>query len=214
MSDTAQTFTERGLVPRRAAAAVVRALAESRVVLVNGARQAGKSTLVQVVAAQSPGVIVRTLDDPDMLAAAKADPKSFVESDGLLVIDEIQRAPELLLAIKLEVDARPRPGRFLVTGSSRVLAMRSVPDTLPGRVAVIELWPFSQGEIDAQPDAFVDAVFAQGAQVRHSSSMTRREYAERLLRGGFPEAVSRPSPASRRRFLTDYLDSLVDREIA
>lgn len=181
--------------------------------LVQGARQAGKSTLVQLVARRHQEARVRTLDDPDLRRAAENDPKGFVESSRLLVIDEVQRVPELLLAIKMAVDSNPLPGQFLLTGSSRVLSMRSVPDTLPGRMQTVELWPFSQGEIDRAPDGFVTAAFRHGDQLRHDSSLTRRDYIARLVRGGFPEAVARPTPASTRRFLTDYLDTLLEREV-
>jgi predicted AAA+ superfamily ATPase len=122
-----------------------------------------------------------------------------------MVIDEIQRAPELLLAIKEQVDADPRPGRYLLSGSARVLALRGLPDTLPGRIEAIELWPFSQGEIDGTPDQFVDVIFEQGEAFAHESSVARDEYAERVVRGGFPRrwlartpvvasASSRPIP--------------------
>ncbi|MGH3678928.1 MAG: ATP-binding protein [Natronosporangium sp.] len=201
------------LVPRRALDAVNTALSESRVVLVQGARQAGKSTLVRLIAQARGGARTYTLDDQDLRRAADADPKGFVESSGLLVIDEVQRSPELLLAIKMAVDTDPRPGQYLLTGSSRVLSMRSVPDTLPGRMQTVELWPFSQGEIDSTPDGFVAAAFRHGDRLRHESSFTRRDYAARLVRGGFPEAVARPTPASARRFLTDYLDTLLEREV-
>ena len=133
-----------GLVPRHAEALVVEALADTRVVLVNGARQAGKSTLTRLTAGRRPDAIIRLLDDPATLQSAKDDPTDFVDHDGLMIIDEIQLAPELLRPIKVEVDLNPTPGRFLLTGSSRVLALRTLPDALPGRMEVIELWPFSQ----------------------------------------------------------------------
>ena len=82
-------------------------------------------------------------------------------SAELMVIEEIQRVPELLLAIKEQVDTDPRPGRYLISGSTRVLALRTLPDTLPGRIETVELWPFSQGEIDDTADRFVDAIFEQ-----------------------------------------------------
>ena len=110
-------------------------------------RQAGKSTLTRLAAAGRPGTVVRLLDDAATLRAAQDDPAGFVEHDRLMVIDEIQLAPELLRAIKVLVDLDPRPGRFLLTGSSRVLALRTLPDALPGRMEVIELWPFSQGDM-------------------------------------------------------------------
>jgi hypothetical protein len=83
----------------------------------------------------------------------------------LLLIDEIQRVPELLLAIKREVDRDTRPGRFLLTGSARLLSLKDLPDALPGRAEMIELWPLSQGEIDSAPDGFVDAVFRRDGHV-------------------------------------------------
>ncbi|GIE98085.1 hypothetical protein Ari01nite_55500 [Paractinoplanes rishiriensis] len=137
--------------PRRAAAQVRAALADTRVVLINGARQAGKSTLVKLVAGDR-AVERRDLDRPQDRAAAVADPVGFVDQPGLLVIDEIQRVPELLLAIKVAVDDDPRAGRFLLTGSSRLFGMLAAPDALPGRMETVELWPFSQGELDGGPD--------------------------------------------------------------
>jgi predicted AAA+ superfamily ATPase len=111
------------------------------------------------------------------------------------------------------VDAERRPGRFLLTGSSRLLALRDLPDTLPGRMETVELWPFSQGEIDGTPDGFIDAVFRLGPDLRHESAITRAEYADRLVRGGFPEAVARTDPRRRGRFFDAYVQSLVDRDV-
>ena len=93
-------------------------LADTRVVLIAGARQAGKSTLAALALAGNAGAARRTLDDPAVLAAARADPTGFVEHDGTLFIDEVQRAPELLLAIKARVDRSNSPGQFLLTGSA------------------------------------------------------------------------------------------------
>lgn len=199
-------------VPRHAASAVAEALADTRVVLVNGARQVGKSTLVRAVAGERAAEW-RDLDLPQDRGSAVADPVGFVSFDGLTVIDEIQRAPDLLLAIKATVDADPRPGRFLLTGSSRLLGLRDLPDTLPGRMETIELWPFSQGEIDGGPDSFVDETFRLGPAIRHDSDTTRAEYADRIVRGGLPEAVARPDPRRRGRFFDSYVQNLIDREV-
>ncbi len=130
-----------------------------------------------------------------------------------MVIDEIQRVPELLLPIKVSVDNDPRPGRYLLTGSSRLLGMRDLPDTLPGRMETIELWPFSQGEIDATPDGFIDALFRHGPAAGTDSDITRTEYTERLVRGGFPEAVARTDPRRRARFFDNYVQNLVERDV-
>jgi hypothetical protein len=189
------------------------ALEDTRVVTLNGARQAGKSTLAKLVGADV-GAVWRSLDDDVVLRAALDDPRTFVASSRPLVIDEIQRAPELVLAVKAEVDRDPRPGRFLLTGSARVLGLRSLPDSLVGRNETIELWPFSQGEIDGSPDAFVDAVFTSGPGVECTSDQTRADYAHRIVRGGFPEAVARTNPRRRRRFLDAYVDDLVTRDVS
>lgn len=202
-------------LPRRAADLVLDALADTRVVVVNGARQVGKSTLAELVLRQSPGGIARFLDDPLTRSAAVADPVGFLRHDGLMLIDEVQRVPELWLAIKHSVDRDPRPGRFLLTGSARLLALRSLPDALPGRAETIELWPLSQGEIDVVPDGFVDAIFAHGADLRtEPSELTRRDYLHRAARGGYPEAVRRSAPRRRSRFFDGYLADILSRDVA
>src|SRR5580693_1641346 len=176
------------LLPRHAEASVGDALTDTRVVLVNGARQSGKSTLVGVVA-KGRHAQWRNLDNAITRQAAIADPVGFVDSAELMVVDEIQRVPDLLLAIKEQVDADPRPGRYLLTGSARLLALRGLPDTLAGRTETIELWPLAQGELDGTADRFIDAVFDRGDALTHESAVTRQEYAERIVRGGFPEAA-------------------------
>ncbi|HEY1916573.1 MAG TPA: ATP-binding protein [Streptosporangiaceae bacterium] len=200
------------LVPRRAQGLVSEALEDTRVVLVNGARQAGKSTLTRVAVDGRPGTIVRLLDDATTLRAARDDPAGFVEHDALMVIDEIQLAPELLRAIKVVVDLEPRPGRFLLTGSSRVLALRGLPDALPGRMEIIELWPFSQGEINGGHDLFIDAAFHHGINIEHSSRLRKRDYLELAVAGGFPEAVRR-NPRRRAVFFASYLSTLIERDV-
>lgn len=200
------------LLPRHAESLVGEALEDTRVVLVNGARQAGKSTLTRLTAAQRPGTAVRLLDDAATLRAAQDDPVGFVDHDGLMVIDEIQLAPELLRAIKVSVDLDSRPGRFLLTGSSRILALRSLPDALPGRMEVIELWPFSQGEMSGGPDRFIDAAFRHGANIQHSSQLRRRDYLDRIVAGGFPEAVQR-APRRRAAFFDSYVSTLIERDV-
>ncbi len=201
------------LLPRHAEHAVNEALQDTRVVLVNGARQCGKSTLVRLVGT-AHAAEWRTLDRAVTRRAAQEDPAGFVDVPGPMVIDEIQRVPELLLAIKEEVDTDPRPGRYLLTGSARVLALRALPDALPGRMETIELWPFSQGEIDGTPDRFIDAAFARGPELRHHSTVRRAEYADRVVRGGFPESVARSQPRRRERFYDSYVSNLINRDIS
>lgn len=190
------------------------ALDDTRVVVVNGARQAGKSTLARLIAADSPGADVRYLDEAVVRAAAQFDPASFVRHDGLLVIDEIQRVPDLMLAIKHEVDVDPRPGRFLLTGSARLFALTDIPDLLPGRTETIELWPLSQGELEVTDDDFVRSVFEHGPDFRVASSHLRRgDYLNRALAGGYPEAVLRTDLGRRARFFESYVSDLINRDV-
>ncbi|WP_406318018.1 ATP-binding protein [Streptosporangium sp. NBC_01639] len=201
------------VLPRRAEKAVEEALSDTRVTLVTGARQCGKSTLVRLLAKGRAGEW-RNLDTPAARQAAIADPAGFVAFPELMVIDEIQRAPDLLLAIKEQVDSDPRPGRYLLTGSARILGLRVLPDALPGRMETIELWPFSQGEIDGAADGFMDAIFAEGENLHHTSAVSRVEYAERIVRGGFPEAVARTNVRRRERFLDSYVADLIARDVS
>ncbi|GAA1008030.1 hypothetical protein Aple_044780 [Acrocarpospora pleiomorpha] len=202
------------LYSRRAEVMALEALADTRVIVVNGARQVGKSTLARLITDGSPGSRALYLDDPAVRAAAEDDPVAFVRHDALLLIDEIQRVPSLLLPIKREVDQDPRPGRFLLTGSARLLGLRDLPDSLPGRAETIELWPLSQGEIDSTPDAFVDTVFAAGPDlVIPPSSLRKRDYVERALRGGYPEAVRRDAGRRRARFFDSYITDLITRDV-
>lgn len=203
-----------GLIPRRACATVQAALEDTRVVLVNGARQAGKSTLASVLADASPGSDWRSLDQPQWLSAAQQDPGGFVQHDGLLIIDEIQRAPELFLPIKHEVDTNPQPGRYLFTGSARILGLKQLPDALPGRMETIELWPLSQGEIEGLKDSFAERIFSLADEpLPDLPAVDRQELAARITRGGFPAAVQREDEHRRTRLLASYVRDLIDRDI-
>src|SRR6266700_727698 len=201
-------------VPRQAAGLVSEALSDTRIVIINGARQVGKSTLAERVLHEAPRRQARFLDDPQTRLAAESDPVGFLDFDGLMLIDEVQRVPGLWLAIKNIVDRDPRPGRFILTGSARLLALQSLPDALPGRSETIELWPLSQGEIDGKPDGFVDAVFSADAVLSVGESpLHRSDYLARIARGGYPTAVQRDAPKRRDRFFSSYLSDIVVRDI-
>ncbi len=193
------------------------AVADTRVVAVNGARQVGKSTLVKAVLRSYPDSTARSLDVATERQAALSDPTRFVRHDGLLAIDEVQRVPELVLSIKAAVDADPRPGQFLLTGSARLLGLRNLPDALVGRMETIELWPFSQGEIDGRDERFIDRVFGDEWTAalpggRSLGDESRDGYIERALRGGFPEALRRTA-GRRAKFFDAYVDDLIDRDV-
>jgi predicted AAA+ superfamily ATPase len=190
---------------------VAEALGDTRVVLVDGARQAGKSTIVARAAVRHD-MALTTFDNPDTLDGARRDPVEFVRLAPRMVIDEVQRYPEVLLSIKELVDREFVPGRFLLTGSARVLGLQRLPDTLVGRMQTITLWPLSQGEIDSSPDGFVDAILSPDAEIYHESDLTRGDYVDRVVRGGFPEAVARAG-RRRRAFYDAYLADLINRDV-
>lgn len=201
-------------VPRHAAALVTEALTDTRVVIINGARQVGKSTLAEKALREAPRWQARFLDDPQTRLAAETDPVGFLDFDGLMLIDEVQRVPALWLAIKNSVDRDPRPGRFILTGSARLLGLQSLPDALPGRSETIELWPLSQGEIDDAPDRFVDTVFSADHEPFQSGSQLRRsDYVSRIARGGYPAAFRRDTPRRRDRFFASYLNDIIVRDV-
>ena len=112
--------------------------------VVTGARQTGKSTLVQVLA--PGGRQYHSLDDLDVVDAARRDPESLIGGDRPVTLDEVQREPDLLLAVKREIDRRREPGRFLLTGSANLLLMRKVSETLAGRASYLTLWPMTRRE--------------------------------------------------------------------
>lgn len=200
------------LIERHLRPLVVEALAEARVVCVLGARQVGKTTLVRALADGDYPARYVSLDDPAALELARRDPNSFITRPDRLVIDEVQRAPDLLLAIKRVVDSDPARGRFLLTGSANILTLPQIADALPGRVDYLTLSPLSQGEIDGVRSPFLDRLFAGDAPQLRGAGVGREAYAERIVRGGFPEAAESSGPR-RRRFFSGYVDSILGREV-
>ena len=200
--------------PRRAIRLVDEALADTPIVAINGPRQVGKSTLARQVAGQRGGVVV-TLDDDTQRRAAAGDPRGFVERDmahGPLVIDEVQLVPELFRALKAKVDRDRRPGRFVLTGSTRLLSEEGFADAFVGRIEVVELWPLSQGELHNNDDGFVDWAFSSSAPTISAGQLSRADYLDRLASGGLPEAVQRDGPR-RARWFQSYITTLTERVV-
>jgi len=196
-------------IDRHVRAFAAHALDVFPVAVIQGARRVGKSTFATMLAAGRPHVWF-TLDDEAARQQALDDPRTFATQggDGLLVVDEIQRAPDLLLAIKAAVDRDPRPGRFLLTGSSDVLRMSSAPDSLAGRAVTIPLMGFSLGEANGRADDFAHQVRHRDTWVGHTSAWTRDQYADAICRGSYPE-VRRLDDRDRRLWLTSYLDRVL-----
>lgn len=185
------------------------ALIDTPVVLLTGARQAGKSTLAQSLV---PEDRYYTLDDATLLAAAQADPTAFVgRHAGTVVIDEIQRVPELLLAIKASVDRDRRAGRFLLTGSAKIQFVPRVAESLVGRMEIFTLWPFSQGEIGGHREGFLDAIRRERLP-GPPAPVPSDEMAERVVRGGYP-AVYAWAERRRAAWLRSYVTGVLERDI-
>ncbi|HZS13926.1 MAG TPA: ATP-binding protein [Candidatus Dormibacteraeota bacterium] len=199
--------------PRHLLAEVREALADTRVVLIAGARQVGKSTLARMAIEGRSGVTAITLDEEATRSAALADPAGFVETHGLLLIDEVQRVPELFLAIKAAVDRANRPGHFLLTGSANILLLPQVADALPGRMQIVELWPFSQGELSGRIERFLDRCFDGWQGARIETTLGRRDYLELAATGGFPEAVARTDRRRRSVWFESYVQTLLQRDL-
>ena len=187
-------------------------MSDTPVVLLVGPRQAGKTTLVKQIAADSGQFRYLTLDDALTLLSAQEDPVGMVRSLDRAVIDEIQRAPGLLLAIKKSVDEDRRPGRFLLTGSANLMALPTVADSLAGRMDTLSLLPLSQSEISGQTANWLDRVFADRLPAV-GSSVRGDDLVARVLRGGYPEALTRSTDRRRTAWARQYLDAIIQRDV-
>ncbi len=200
------------MVHRNITPALKAALADTPIVLLTGARQTGKTTLVRRLASQGRKAKYLTLDDPTTLASAQCDPVEFIgEIAGPMVLDEVQRCPGLFPAIKTAIDQDRRPGRFLLTGSANVLLLPKISESLAGRIEVLNLWPFSQGEIEGVREGFIDSLFS-GKLTPAGTGESRSESIGRALRGGYPEVVGR-KPARRAPWFGSYITMILGRDI-
>ncbi|MDQ3886035.1 MAG: ATP-binding protein [Actinomycetota bacterium] len=202
-------------IPRRLMDVAMESLAAFRVLVIQGARQVGKSTLALTLAKRH-GAAVVSLDNADDLAAARNDPRTFLDVLGTpLVIDEVQRVGEpLVLAVKVVVDWDNQPGRFILTGSSNFLTVPTISESLAGRVDITTLWPLSQGELTGGRDEFVDRGF-RGIDLlldHKGPTPERDDYFDRLCTGGYP-AVQKLGERARRRWFDQYVDTVLRREI-
>ncbi len=199
------------MYPRFIERQVREALADTRVVLLCGPRQSGKTTLAQRIAGEAFPFF--TLDDATTLDAALSDPVGFLRGLDRAVIDEIQRAPELILAIKVAVDSDPRPGRFLLTGSADLMTLPRVADSLAGRMGIVRLLPLAQAELrGAGPPSFLDMAFA-GEIPAVRAPAAGGSLVETVLAGGYPEALTRSGWRRRQNWHLDYVEAIVQRDV-
>lgn len=200
------------MIKRNIELLLLQAMADTPVVLINGARQTGKTTMVRALA-KSRGARYFTLDNATTLSAAVQDPIGFLrELPGPVVIDEIQKAPDLFPAIKLVVDEQRDPGRFLLTGSANVLTLPHLSESLAGRMEIIPLYPFSAGELAGKQDDFVHALFERRMDSR-ASGESLEALAERMVRGGYPEAQQRNTAERRDAWFASYISTILQRDV-
>ena len=201
------------LIPRCIESELRDILRVSRAAAIIGPRQAGKSTLARQL--QGAGVVPNyfSLDDAPTRTAAGIDPDGFVLSLARpAVIDEVQRVPELMLAVKQMLDRDPTPGQFLLTGSADLVTARVIADALPGRVEYVNLWPLSQSEIAGNCASLIDALLRGAPPKITGASKGRGAVAEQVIAGGFPDAHGR-APRQRARYLRSYVQTVLRRDL-
>jgi len=180
------------------------------VVTITGPRQSGKTTLARSVFADKP---YANLEDPVTREFAQTDPKGFLVQyrDGA-VIDEIQRVPELFTSLKLAVDRDRTPGRFILTGSTNTLLVPKLADSLAGRMEILRLHPLAQCELAKKPPTFLDRLFG-GTFSTRTYERLGEDLSARIVSGGYPAAVARPTHRRRSAWYRDYVETLIQRDV-
>lgn len=206
-------MVDTALHPRFLRPRLIEALADTPVVLVHGPRQCGKSTLARQVG-DAEGYTYVSFDDDVQRASAQADPVGFIaDLPGRVVLDEVQRVPELFTSIKAAVDAERRPGRFMLTGSSNVLLVPKLADSLAGRMEILRLHPLAQAEMMAFEPGFLPALFGKTFTAGKPGQRLGKTLAARVVAGGYPAALARGTPRRRAAWYRDYIDTLVQRDV-
>jgi predicted AAA+ superfamily ATPase len=187
------------------------ALHDTRVVAISGPRQSGKTTLARRFAKQGRKYV--TLDNQSTLAAAKSDPVAFIRGLDRAVIDEVQRAPDLLLAIKQSVDEDRRPGRFLLTGSANLLTVKTIHESLAGRVEIVPLYPLGRSEqLGIKHPQFIARAF-RGAVPDMAEPLSMEKLSDWVTAGGYPEAIKRRGERRRQDWYRAYIKSIIERDL-
>lgn len=200
-------------IPRNITLEILDSLTTSPAVLLNGARQTGKSTLVQWIAKQHEFEYI-TLDDFTTLNAVSRDPVGFLSAiKRPLIIDEVQRVPHLFLAIKQLIDKNRQPGQFLLTGSANVFVLPKLSESLAGRMEIISLWPFSCDELIQKKSLFLDHLFTDQFSLLHDHGFSRQELVEKMMRGGYPEIQKLSTEKRRIAWFNSYITTILQRDV-
>lgn len=201
------------LIKRTARKRVLEALADTPIVVLLGARQVGKSTLARSIAENEHPATVLSLDDTTVRQGAERDPRGFIaDLEGPVVIDEVQRVPDLVLEIKDAVDRDRSPGRFLLTGSANLLRSRRITEALTGRVDLVRLRPFAQHELADGDGRFVEELLHGRVPKISGARRGRDAFAQAVALGGYPEALTR-SGRARTRWFQSYLTTTLERDV-
>lgn len=210
------------MIHRHLESLILESLTDFPVVLISGARQVGKSTLIQALCQRQWKASYLTLDDRTLLDAALTDPDGLIAAHpGAVAIDEVQRAPDLLRAVKLQVDRRRQPGRFLLTGSANILTLKHVSETLAGRIALHQLHPFSYAELHRQrsPSTVLQQIFAVSdpPALLQGLSKTKIQGSQSLLphilSGGYPTPAISTKASLRTTWFEGYRKTYIERDI-
>ncbi len=199
---------------RRALALTTTLMADSPVLLLEGPRAVGKSTLLDQVTTAQGGHLI-DLDEPATRDAVVADPALAVSGGGPVCLDEYQKAPEVLEAIKAELNRHTAPGRFVLTGSTRHDSLPSAAQSLTGRMTSLTVFPLSQGEQSGVHENFLEVAMEDPSSVitGNLATATRLDYIARICRGGFPLALAASSETARRRWIRDYIRLTLERDV-
>jgi predicted AAA+ superfamily ATPase len=199
---------------RRTLPIVLSRMAESPVTLLEGPRSVGKTTLLREVANACGGRLL-DLDDLATREAVAAQPALFVSGIRPVCIDEYQKVPEVLNAIKAELNTDTRPGRFILAGSARHDSLPQAAESLTGRLTRVLVYPLSQGELADAHEDFLERVLIDPSTATTTalSTTTRNDYISRICRGGFPLSLSASTAAARQRWIDDYVKLTLERDV-
>lgn len=200
------------IFPRYASRNLLEALEDSPATLIHGPRQCGKTTLALHVG-KARGYNYLSFDDEVVRSGAKADPIGFVHDlPERIILDEVQHVPELFSSLKLEIDKRRHPGRYILTGSTNILLLPTLSDSLAGRMDVLRLHPLAQCEIEGSPSGFLNRLFNNQFKTQTVERLGD-ELIQRIVAGGYPAALHRTSLTRRAAWYRDYLDTIVQRDV-
>lgn len=201
------------MIERKITSKLLLSLSDSPVVVIQGARQTGKSTLVKYLSEEIYPATYLTFDDLTILSAAQSNPIDFISVyTGSVIIDEVQRVPEIFLAIKRFVDRDRKPGKFILTGSANILFLPKISESLAGRVEILKLFPFSQCEISGTEKNFIDELSSN-----HFNPLTfeikKNNLTEKIIRGGYPEVLTRKDLERLKAWFSSYITTILQRDV-